>query len=211
MCAGAFASMDEDEPRVEEEDVVTSHFWTGFVYAPHNTFLQKSSSCKSGCVFCANHAEMATLSCKQERKKKKKRTQSHKYRAVSSAATRRRRRSEGRRRKQSLLRRCAQEIFMWLLPLRHQRRCSVLVWHCSNSSPWDFTLWFHRTCVGVQLGDINRSMGSAGMQPHRLLCAHGESSSRNTDALAQVCGAPNPTSSVLLQLESHGFWLFPPN
>lgn len=171
FCACVFAFMDEDEPRVEEEDVVTSHFWTGFIYALLNTFLQKFSTCKKGCVcvqtmlrwqhWAARKKKVHTIACM------------HKYRAVLSATTRR---SEGRRRKPSLLRRCAQEIFMWLSPLRHQRRCSGLVWHRANSSPWDFTLWFHRTCVGVQLGDINRSMGSAGMQLHWLLYVHRESS-----------------------------------
>lgn len=140
------------------------------------------------CV-CADPAEMATLSCK---KKKSARTHMHKYRAVSSATTTR---SEGRSRKPSLLRRCAQEIFMWLLPFRLQRRCSVLVWLHWNSSPWDSTLWFQGTCVGVQLGDINRSMGSAGMQARRLLYIHGEPSGRHVYALAQ-----DPRSSMHLAI-----------
>lgn len=49
-----------------------------------------------------------------------------------------------------------------------------LVWLRWNSSPWDFTLWFHGTCVGVQLGDINRSTGPAGMQARRLLYTYKE-------------------------------------
>lgn len=97
----AFAFKDEDEPRVEEEDVVTSHFWTGFVYAARNTFLQKSSSCKNGCVFVhRDPAETATPSCKEKKKTKKTTlTHMHKNRAVSAATTTR---SEGRSRKPSL-------------------------------------------------------------------------------------------------------------
>lgn len=38
-----------------------------------------------------------------------------------------------------------------------------LVWLHWNSSPWDFTLWFHGMCVGVKMGDINRRAISTGI------------------------------------------------
>lgn len=69
--ARMFAFKDEDEPRVEEEDVVTSHFWTGFVYTLRNTFLQKSSSCKNGCLF------VQTLLRWQHWAARKKKTRTH--------------------------------------------------------------------------------------------------------------------------------------
>lgn len=48
----------------------------------------------------------------------------------------------------------------------------ILVWLYSNSSPWDFTLWFHGMGVGVKMGDINRCAISTGRAVRMYICMY---------------------------------------